>query len=80
MRAVGKMWNITNVKTVYAGQVKRDGTREPVTGVTDDKLEYLLHFASWVKDWSSKAVSYLSRQLSTAVQQTCTALVGLADS
>ena len=78
MRAVRKMWNITNVKTVYAGQAKRDDTRQPVADVTDDKLEYLLHFASWVKDWSSKTVSSLSSQTSTAVQQTCTSLVGLA--
>ena len=77
MRAGRKMWNITNVKTVYAGHAKRDDTRQPVADVTDDKLEYLLHFASWVKDWSSKNVLSLSSQTSTAVHQTCTALVGL---
>ena len=52
MRAVHKMLDITNVKTVYAGQVKRDDTGQPITDVTDDNLEYLLHFVSWVKDWS----------------------------
>ena len=77
MRVVRKMWNITNVKTVYAGHAKRDDTRQPVADVTDDKLEYLLHFASWVKDWSSKNVLSLSSQTSTAVHQTYTALVGL---
>ena len=78
MRAVRKMWNITNVKTIYAGQAKVDDTRQPVADVTDDKLEYLLQFASWVKDCSSKTVSSLSSQTSTAIHQTCTALVGLA--
>ena len=61
MRAVRKMWNIINVKTVNAGQAKRDDTRQPVADVTDDKLEYLLHFASWVKDLSSKNVLSLSQ-------------------
>ena len=42
------MWDITNAKTPFAGQASRDDSqsREPVTDASDDKLSYLLQFAS----------------------------------
>ena len=78
LKIVRKMWNITNVKTPFAGQASRDDSREPVTDASDDKLSYVLQFASWVKLWQSKTVSSLSKDTSTAVHQTSIALVALA--
>ena len=45
---VQKMWDITNAKTPFASQASRDDSqsREPVTDASDDKLSYLLQFAS----------------------------------
>ena len=72
------MWNITNAKKPFAGQASRDDSREPVIDASDDKLSYLLQFASWVKLWQSKTVSSLSKETSTAVHQTSIALVACA--
>ena len=66
LKIVRKMWNRNNVKTRFAGQASRDDSVEPVTDASDDKLSYLLQFASGVKQWQNKTVSSLSKETSTA--------------
>ena len=75
LKTVRKMWNTTDVKTRFTGQASRDDSLEPVTDASDDKLSCLLQFASWVKLWQNKTVSFLSKETSTAVHQTSIALV-----
>lgn len=75
---VRKMWNITNVKTPKVGQKKRDNSRQPIREASDENLLYLLEFAAWVKEWSDQTKLSLTKETTTAVHQTCTALVELA--
>jgi hypothetical protein len=75
---VRKLWNITNVKTPNVGQKKRDDSRQPIREPTDENLLYLLEFAAWVKEWRGQTKLSLTKETTTAVHQTCTALVELA--
>ena len=73
------MWNITNVKSPGIGKAKRDSIREPIEECSAEQLDYLLNFASWIKDWNSKTTRSLTIQTYTlAVYQTCRVLVEVA--
>lgn len=78
LKIVRKMWNITNVKSPNAGQKKRDDSRRPICEPADPNLVYLSDFAAWVKEWNNYSKLSLTKQTTTAVYQTCTALGDLA--
>ena len=62
LKIIRKMWNITNVKSPGIGKAKRDSTREPIEECSAEQLDYLLNFASWIKDWNSKTTRSLTIQ------------------
>ena len=72
------MWNITNIKTPKIDQNKMIDSRQPIRKPADKNLPNLLEFAAWVKEWNSQTKLSLTHQTTTAVYQTCTALVELA--
>ena len=78
LKLVRRWWNITNVKTPMLGIKKRDPSRQPITTVNDEKIQFLLDFANWLKEWEESKTSGLSKETFLAVKQTSLALAMLA--
>ena len=72
------MYNITNVKTPKIGQKKMDDSWQHICKPADKNLLYLLEFVAWIKEWNGQTKLSLTQQTTTAVHQTCTAVVKLA--
>ena len=57
--------------------MKMHDPRQPIRKPADKNLLYLLEFAALVKEWKGQTKLSLTQQTTTAVHQTCTALVEL---
>jgi hypothetical protein len=51
-----QLWKILNVKHRFQGQRLNDPFCEPVTGMTDWKLQWLQSFSMWLCPWESSPV------------------------
>ena len=78
MELVRKWWNIINVKTPFAGLRKRDYTRQPITSMEDEKLQFLLTFSDWLEEWEKSKKKGLSRETFLATQHSSKALALMA--
>ncbi len=81
MKLIRKLWNICNVKTPSAGKHKRDKSRDPIWNGDSENLKFLSDFVSWLEMWkkNSQIKETLTRETLIAIEQTCKALIGLAN-
>ena len=71
-------WKIVNVKNPILGILKRDDFCKPVSSDDDPKLQHLLTFHRFLRQWECSKYRGLSSQTSTAAKQSILALVGVA--
>ena len=78
LKLIRRWWNVCNVKTPMLGIKKRDPSRQPITKVDDEKIQFLLDFAKWLGEWQESKTNGLSKETFIAVKQTSVALALLA--
>lgn len=78
MEVVRKWWNIINVKAPSTGLRKRDYTRQPIIGLDDEKMSFLLTFSNWLEVWEKSKMNGLSKETFLATRHSSKALALLA--
>ena len=84
LQIIRNWWNISNVKTLFHGQKKRNPFLAPITSEDCENVKYLKKFSAWILSWKESCKGKdgkklgLSSETFLAVKQTTDALSALA--